>query len=120
MSETSARANRFAFAFGSFARNGLIGGLAGASLVPPAGVAGRIEGAGGAATGDVCAVIGGTAAAGLAGAGPREAGATAGVDLLGVPKGGTAAPAVGGVNGRGGGPLTGARCGTGAAGLVGR
>ncbi len=38
MSETSARASRLAFALGSFARKGLIGGRAGVAAAPAAGV----------------------------------------------------------------------------------
>ena len=47
MSDTRARASRFALAFGSFARNGLIGGRAGV------GVAEDVASVGGAATGGV-------------------------------------------------------------------
>ena len=55
MSDTSARASRFALAFGSFARNGLIGGRAGvgvcdAAAWPAAGVAAGGADGGGAWT----------------------------------------------------------------------
>ena len=47
MSDTSARASRFAFAFGSLARNGLMGGRAGVALAAPVAAAGGAAGGGG-------------------------------------------------------------------------
>src|SRR5829696_1906068 len=119
MSDTSARARRFAFAFGSLARNGLIGGRAGVADGAPADVAVCVGCAGGESASDGGSVVG----AGLAVAGAwvgGVAGRCAGIEALGVANGGTTFAAVGGVNGRGGGPLKGGRLGTDAAGPPGR
>ena len=69
MSETSARARRFALAFGSFARNGLIGARAtGAACPDGVGDPGGAEAAdtgGGVGTGRLAAVSGGATVDGL-------------------------------------------------------
>ena len=113
MSDTSARANRFAFAFGSFARKGLIGGRAGvaepAAGVLALGVAGVVTGAG---CGLDAAGVGRTAGVEVGGVAGRGAG-TDRAPALGVANGGTDAVAVGGVNGRGGSPPNGGRPGSG-------
>jgi len=84
MSDTSARASRFAFALGSFARNGLIGARAGVAP-PPAGVAERGVGvdvgvtalAGVTCRGVDVTVVGADAGAGVARtAGPEKGGVT--------------------------------------------
>ena len=116
MSETRARANRLAFAFGSLARKGLIGGRAGVALLAPAGaLVPGATGAGDAAwAGLDAAGVGRTTGVGIGGVAGR-AGGTGLVPAPGVAKGGTAADALGGVNGRGGNPPNGGRPGTGAA-----
>ena len=100
MSDTSARANRFAFAFGSFARKGLIGGRAGVDEAPVAGElaiaeagVGTVEGAGLDAAG--VERTAGVDVGGVAGRGPGT-----GCARLGVANGGTEAVAFGGVHRR--------------------
>src|SRR4051794_39561565 len=98
MSDTSARASRFAFAFGSLARKGLIGGRAVVG-VPGAPADGVAEGAAGAATGGGGAG-GGTTGAAARGVAGRGGGAGAAAAGGGGGAAGTVADAVGGVNGR--------------------
>src|SRR5215217_980602 len=101
MSDTRARANRLAFALGSLARKGLIGGRAGVAVPVAAGVlafAGAGDGGADAAGLDV-AGVGCADGDGVGGIICRAAGADA-LPARGVANGGTDAAAVGGVNGR--------------------
>ena len=94
MSDTSARASRLAFAFGSFARNGLIGSRAtGAPDADGVGAAAEEPGSAGAAATGVAGTGGANGAAGAVRAGGADGVATG----AGAPTGGAAPTA----NGRG-------------------
>src|SRR4051812_5773859 len=97
MSDTRARANRFALALGSLARKGLIGGRAGVAMPAAAGVlvVGAPGGGGAAAAGLDSAGVG-CARVGTGGVTGRGIGARAD-PALGVANGGMDAAALGGV-----------------------
>jgi len=92
MSDTSARASRFAFALGSFARNGLIGARAGAApgaAADDAGGVGAAAAAGAGAGGIGGAAVGAVGRGGACGTPPIGGGTVAGL------AGGTGPPTVG-------------------------